>query len=93
MKIYQVNDSESAAAMWFETKAEALKAFRKSGEVGHHITLWVYEFGTKKSDLINLLNSVAYNTDDTIDGMDISEEYLEEGVTHTCTFLKEKNGV
>jgi len=93
MKIYQVQDCESAAAMWFETKAEALKAFRKSGEVGHNMWLHVYEFGTKKSDLINLLNSVAYNTDETIDGMDISEEYLEERVTHSCTLIKEKNGV
>ena len=93
MKIYKINDSESAAAMWFETKAEALKAFRKSGEAGHHITLWVYEFGTKKSDLIDLLNNVAFNSDGTIDDMDISEEYIEERVTHTCTFLKQKSGV
>jgi hypothetical protein len=91
MKIYQVQDCESAAAKWFETKAEALKAFRKSGETGHEMWLYVYEFGTKKSDLIDLLNSVAYNTDETIDGMDISEEYLEERVTHSCTRIKEKN--
>lgn len=93
MKIYQINDSESAHAMWFETKAEALKAFRKSGEVGRHMSLYVYEFGTKKSDLIDLLNNVAYNTDDAIDDMDISEEYLKERVTHTCTLIKEKSGI
>ncbi|HAT60312.1 MAG TPA: hypothetical protein DCS60_06015 [Opitutae bacterium] len=93
MKIYQVSDSESAAAKWFETKAEALKAFSKSGEGGHHMQLYVYEFGTKKSDLINLLNNVAYNTDDTIDGIDLAEEHLYERVTHSCTYIKEKNGL
>lgn len=93
MKIYQLQDCESAAALWFETKAEALKALSKSGEVGHHMLLYVYEFGTKKSDLINLLNSVAYNTDETIDDMDVSDEYCVERVTHTCTQIKEKHGI
>ena len=55
--------------------------------------LYVYEFGTKKSDLINLLNNVAYNTDDTIDGIDLAEEHLYERVTHSCTYIKEKNGL
>lgn len=91
MKIYQVSDSESAAAKWFETKAEALKAFRKSGELGHEMWLYVYEFGTKKSDLINLLNNVAYNTDETVDGIDLADEHMYERVTHTCTRIKEKN--
>ena len=93
MKIYQVQDCESAAAMWFETKAEALKAFNKSGEVGHNMLLYVYEFGTKKSDLINLLNNVAYNTDEAVDGMDLADEYMYERVTHSCTRIKEKNGL
>jgi len=91
MKIYQVSDSESASAKWFETKAEALKAFRKSGELGHEMWLYVYEFGTKKSDLINLLNNVACNTDENIDGIDLADEHLYERVNHTCTRIKEKN--
>lgn len=93
MKIYQVQDLESMAAKWFETKAEALKAFSKSGEGGHNMWLHVYEFGTKKSDLIDLLNNVAYNTDETIDGMDLADEHLYERVTHSCTCIKEKNGL
>lgn len=91
MKIYQVQDCESAAARWFETKAEALKALSKSGEEGHHMILYVYEFGTKKSDLINMLNCVAYNTDETLDNPDLAEEHMYERVTHSCTRIKEKN--
>lgn len=93
MNIYQINDAESACCMWFQTKAEALKAFNKSGKVGHHITMHVYKLGPKKSGIVDFLNNVAFNTDCTIDDMDISEEYLEERDTHTCAFIKEKNGV
>ena len=53
--------------------------------------LYVYEFGTKKSDLIDLLNNVAENTDCTLDGIDLADEHLYERITHSCTLIKEKN--
>lgn len=89
MKLYAIRDSEVMGRRWFSTKAEAMEAFGECGTSGHPMKVSVIELGSAKSDIVNLLNSFAYNWDELVGGIDI--DLGPEIITHTETVLKEKN--
>lgn len=89
MKLYAIRDSEVMGMQWFSTKAEAMEVFGECGTSGHPMEVSVIELGSAKSDIVNLLNSFAYNGDELVDGIDI--DLGPEITTHTETVLKEKN--